>query len=81
MHRVVSVAPHPDFTVEIRFADGSTKHVDLRPFIQDGLSLPLSDWDYFRQVGLDAEGGLVWPNGYDFCPNFLHDDVPAMQTA
>ncbi len=23
-------------------------------------------------------GGITWPNGYDFCPNFLRDDVPAV---
>ena len=81
MHRIVSMVAYPDYSVEIHFADGATKQVNLRLFIQGGLSLALNDWEFFRQVGIDAEGGLVWPNGYDFCPNFLHDDVPAMQTA
>jgi len=26
---------------------------------------------YFRQVMLEDGGGIAWPNGYDFCPNFL----------
>ncbi len=81
MHRIVSVTPYPDFSLEIRFANGETKHVNLRPFIQGGLSQPLGQWDFFRQVAIDAGGGLVWPNGYDFCPNFLHDEVAAIQPA
>jgi len=27
---------------------------------------------------LAAPSGIYWPNGYDFCPNFLHDEVPAI---
>jgi len=33
---------------------------------------------YFREVEIDSGGGIVWPNGYDFCPNFLYEDVPAV---
>jgi hypothetical protein len=78
---IASITPYPDFSLEIHFADGWTKHVDLRPCIQGGLSRPLGQWDFFRQVAIDTDGGLVWPNGYDFCPNFLHDEVPTIQTA
>jgi hypothetical protein len=81
MHRIVSVTPYPDFSLELHFANGETKHVDLRPFIQGGLSRPLGQWNFFRQVTIDAGGGLVWPNGYDFCPNFLHDEVAATEPA
>jgi hypothetical protein len=78
MNRVVSVKPFPDVTIEIRFADGLVKRVDIRPFIGDGLSAPLADWEYFRQVQVEEGGGIMWPNGYDFCPEFLHDEVGEM---
>jgi hypothetical protein len=29
-------------------------------------------------VTLEDGGGIAWSNGYDFCPNFLRDDVPAI---
>jgi hypothetical protein len=34
-------------------------------------------------VTLEEGGGIAWPNGYDFCPNFLRENVPDvnLQTA
>ena len=81
MDRVVFVEPQSDFSVRIRFADGLTKQIDLRPFIGEGISAALSNWEYFQQVAIDEGGGIYWPNGYDFCPEFLHDDVPEMMPA
>ncbi len=81
MDRIVFVQPHPDFSIHIRFADGLAKRIDLRPFIGEGISAPLANWDYFRRVAIDEGGGIYWPNGYDFCPEFLHDDVPEMMPA
>lgn len=78
MHRVNQVLASPDFTLSLEFADGLRKRVDVRPFIGEGLSAALQDWNYFRQVTVDEGGGICWPNGYDFCPNFLHDHVPAL---
>jgi len=52
--------------------------VDLRPFIGKGISAPLLDSGYFACVEIDSAGGIGWPNGYDFCPNFLYQDVPAI---
>lgn len=81
MNRVVEVLPQPGMTVRIRFADGVVKILDIRPFIGDGISAPLADWDYFRQVAVEEGGGITWPNGYDFCPEFLRDYVPELNLA
>jgi len=75
MNRVVQVIPYPDFSLEIHFADGLIKHLDMRSFIGDGISAPLADWEYFRRVTVEEGGGIAWPNGYDFCPEYLHDFV------
>jgi hypothetical protein len=75
MHHVIMVEPHPDMTLTIRFADGATKRFDMRPFIGDGISAALMDWNYFKQVAIEGGGGIAWPNGYDFCPEFLRDSV------
>jgi hypothetical protein len=53
--------------------------IDIQPFIGKGISAPLKDEVYFRRVKLEDGGGIAWPNGYDFCPNFLRDDVPALK--
>jgi Protein of unknown function (DUF2442) len=79
MERVISVKPLKNYTVEIEFEDGFRKVIDVRPFIGNGISAALKDEAYFRRVSLEDGGGIAWPNGYDFCPNFLRDDVPALK--
>lgn len=80
MHRIVDVRVIHGYTLLLRFSDGRTKCVDLEPFIGRGISAALLDEDYFRQVSIDSAGGIAWPNGYDFCPNYLYEDVPAVES-
>ena len=77
MERVVSVKPLPDFMLELTFSDGYIKIVNIRPFIGGGISDALLDEAYFRRVQIESGGGIYWPNGYDFCPNFLRQGIPA----
>ena len=78
MNRIVLVKPLPNHILALTFEDGLRKTVDLTPFIGQGLSAALEDDEYFREVRIESGGGIYWPNGYDFCPNFLHDEVPAV---
>jgi hypothetical protein len=78
MDKVISVKPLENYLLEIGFADGFRKVIDIKPFIGIGISTALKDEANFRQVKLEDGGGIAWPNGYDFCPNFLRDDVPAV---
>jgi uncharacterized protein DUF2442 len=80
MDRVISVKPLENFLLEIEFADGLRKIIDVGPFIGKGISAMFKDESYFHQVDLEDGGGIAWPNGYDFCPSFLHDDVPAVNS-
>jgi hypothetical protein len=80
MNRILSVRSLPGHLLELIFQDGLCKVVDLKPFIGPGLSADLLDDEYFRKVEIESGGGIYWPNGYDFCPNFLHDEVPAVST-
>ena len=77
MNRVVSVKSLPNYLLELVFSDGLNKIIDIKPFIGEGLSATLGDEKYFQKVAIESGGGIYWPNGYDFCPNFLHDNVPA----
>lgn len=79
MERVISVKPLENYMMEIEFADGFHKVIDIQPFIGKGLSAALKDESYFHRVELEDGGGIAWPNGYDFCPNFLRDEVPAVK--
>jgi len=76
--RVISVKPLENYLLEIQFVDGLHKVVDIRPFIGTGISAALKEESYFCQVQLEDGGGITWPSGYDFCPNFVRDDVPAV---
>jgi hypothetical protein len=78
MNLVISVKPLENYSLEIEFEDRLRKVIDIRPFIGEGISAALRDEAYFRQVKLEDGGGIAWDNGYDFCPNFLRDDVPAV---
>jgi len=83
MDEVISVKPWENYLLEIEFVDGFHKIIDIQPFIGKGISAALKEETYFRQVTLEDGGGIAWSNGYDFCPNFLRDNVPAvnLQTA
>ena len=61
-------------TVWLRFRDGTTGEVDLAPVLRGPVFEPLRDPAYFRRFKIDPEGHtLVWPNGADIAPEFLHD--------
>jgi hypothetical protein len=63
-------------TVWLRFRDGTTGEVDLRPVLRGPVFEPLLDPAYFRTFTIDPTGRtLVWPNGADIAPEFLHDAV------
>ena len=68
MDKIISVKPLENYLLEIEFVDGLRKVI----------SAALEDEANFRQVKLEDGGGIAWDNGYDFCPNFLRDDVPAV---
>ncbi len=47
--------------------------VDLRKIVNAAkdVLLPLKDLEFFKKVKCEY-GTIVWPNGADLCPNFLH---------
>lgn len=64
-----------DKKICFRFSDNTEKIIDFSTFIvNDRLSRALSDQNYFEKVKLYKNGrGIYWPNGYDFCPDFLYN--------
>jgi hypothetical protein len=60
----------------LRFNDGAMGEVDLGSRLYGEMFEPLRDPELFRQVRVDPElDTVVWPNGADFAPEFLHDLV------
>ncbi len=62
--------------VWLRFRDGTSGEIDLATALSGPVFEPLRDPAVFRQFQIHPEfHTLVWPNGVDFAPEFLHDDV------
>ena len=63
-------------TVWLRFRDGTAGEIDRGPALRGPIFEPLHDPAVFRQFTIHPEfQTLVWPNGADFAPEFLHDNV------
>ena len=76
MNDVVEVSYLHDYTVWLRFEDGTTGEVDLRESLHGPVFEPLHNLEYFKQVRVDAEiGTIVWPNGADIAPETLYKRV------
>ncbi len=61
------------YVVELTFADGSERVIDLEPLLWGPMFEPLvADYELFRQVRVDPDAGtIVWPNGADISPRTL----------
>jgi len=64
------------FVVWLKFRDGTAGEIDLASELTGPVFEPLSDLRLFRQFQIHPEfHTLVWPNGADLAPEFLHDNI------
>jgi hypothetical protein len=78
--RVVDAKLVRDFVLWVRFSDGSEGEVDLSEELEGAVFEPLKDPEVFARFRVDRDvHTVVWPNGADFAPEFLHEHarVPA----
>jgi hypothetical protein len=73
---VIGVRPLGSHRLEIEFSDGT---VGVRDFASVSartgpMSEPLKDPAYFARVFIE-DGALTWPNGYDWDPIALHEEM------
>jgi len=74
MNDVVEVRFVHDYTLWLRFQDGTSGEVDIAPSFKGPIFAPLRDPEFFKQVRVDAEiGTIVWPNGADIAPETLYE--------
>ncbi len=65
-----------DFTIWLKFEDGTEGEVDLSGELYGPVFEPLRSAEYFSQVRVDPElGTIIWPNGADLAPEFLYEKV------
>ena len=63
-----------NFTVHLQFTDGTSRKVDLEPFLRGKIFEELRrDENAFRAVRVDERmGTIVWENGADIDPDVLY---------
>ena len=74
MHFITDVACVADFTLRLRFEDGSVRLVDLKNHLNGTIFEPLKDVERFRTARLNPDlDTVVWENGADMSPDFLYE--------
>ena len=71
---VVEVKPEPDYSLFVRFQDGVSGRVQLRPEELTGVLAPLHDVRFFEQVFIDC-GAVAWPGEIDLAPDAMYIQV------
>jgi len=76
--RAQTVQPLADFTVRVTFTDGTSRDIDLAPYLHGPIYEPIRrEAGLFRAVHVEF-GALTWPNGADIDPDVLyHGGTPA----
>ncbi len=76
MIKVRTVKPVGDFRLAVEFSDDMRGERDFSFINQESGPMlePLKDPAYFRRVFVE-DGVPTWPNGYDWDPIALHDEM------
>jgi hypothetical protein len=65
-----------DYVIWIRFNDGSEGEVDLESELEGEIFGPLKKPEQFKSFKVDPElETIVWANGADLAPEFLHENM------
>lgn len=76
INKAVAVAANDNFSLDLKFSDGSVKRFDVKPYLDYEVLRELKDLDYFKQVRI-AFGTVQWPHEQDISPETLYiEGVP-----
>jgi hypothetical protein len=76
MYVVVEAQVVGPYVLELVFDDGLRRRVDLEQHLWGEMFEPLRDPARFAEAAVDPVlGTVVWPNGADLSPEFLHDEA------
>jgi hypothetical protein len=71
MKKVVDVKANENFSLDLKFNDGSVRRFDATPYLDLGVFAELKDFSYFKQVKI-AFGTVQWPHEQDISPDTLY---------
>jgi len=75
--RIKSVEPLENFTVRLEFTDGTSREIDLEPFLRGKVFDSVrNNPEDFRAVEVDERmGTIVWQSGADIDPDVLYHNL------
>ena len=71
MNKITAVTANDDFSLDLRFNDGSVKRFNVKPYLDYEVFRELNDLNYFKQVHVGF-GTVQWPNEQDISPETLY---------
>lgn len=71
MKKVIEARANNDFTLDLKFNDGSYRRFDAKPYLDKGIFTELKDLDYFKNFTI-VFGTIQWQNEQDFAPETLY---------
>lgn len=74
--RIKAVDPIEPYKLRVRWTDGVDLVCDIEGLLDKPMFAALRDTAFFESVEIEPEFGdtVVWPNGADLAPEFLHGD-------
>ena len=80
MPPVVAAEHVSEYTLRLRFDDGTEGIVDFKRWLIGPVFEPLKEAEFF--VGFFLDGGTVtWPNGADIAPETLYAEAKSSESA
>jgi len=71
---VVEAKYERDYIIRLQFNDGAEGFVDLAAELYGEMFASLKEIEKFKAFTVDSElGTIVWDNGADLAPEFLHE--------
>jgi len=72
--RIRSVKPIRDFIVHLEFTDGTSREIDLEPYLHGRIFEPIrNSMELFKSVRVDESiKTICWENGADIDPDTLY---------
>ncbi|MEO8592591.1 MAG: DUF2442 domain-containing protein [Candidatus Solibacter sp.] len=71
---IVAVEPEPNCCLFVRFRDGLSGRLCLRPEELTGVLAPLKEPQFFNRVFID-DGAVAWPGDIDLAPDAMYRQV------
>lgn len=78
MKKVVAAKANDDYTLDLKFNDGSAKRFDVKPYLDYEVFKELKNLERFKKIRI-AFGTVQWENEQDISPETLYLESEEVQ--